>query len=360
MARAFTNHPRTLEIWASRGIVDRFLDAGKTLPYSHFALLENRLDYRNLDTPFPHVLVLEQPDVERLLEEHALSAGVDIRRGHTFTGMTQGPESVVVRVSAPGGDYELEAEYLVGCDGTRSKVREAAGIDSVGTESTILSWLAEVTLDNPPDVPYYSNRGAAGTILVVDVGGGRHRVGGYDLRNSGPDDYSSEEFTLAELAEKLAVIEGTDLGLRESYWQSQDGSATRLAERYRAGRVFLAGDAAHRIFPAGGRGLNTGVQDAANLGWKLAAVVNGWAPDDLLDSYHDERHRVGIPGRGHLSGLPGRALGGAGRRTLRVDECDRRAHPAGRPCGVGVGGDRRRIAIGRGSRAENHPALTCR
>lgn len=291
-ARAFTNHPRTMEIWASRGIVDRFLDAGQTLPHSHFGLLDDRLDFQGLDTPFPHVLILEQPAVEERLEEYARGVGVDIRFGHTFTGLTQRPDSVEVSVSTAGEDYLLDAEYLVGCDGARSPVRTAAGIGVSGTESTALSWLAEATLDDPPDVKYYTKTSPAGLLLIVDVGGGRHRFGGLDVRNAYTDD-STAEFTLAELAEKAVAVAGTDFGLRETFWQSRDASATRLADTYRAGRVFLAGDSAHRIFPAGGRGLNTGLQDAHNLGWKLAATLNGWAPDDLLDSYHGERHPVG-------------------------------------------------------------------
>ncbi|NMO57001.1 monooxygenase [Actinoplanes sp. TBRC 11911] len=291
-ARAFTNHPRTLELWASRGIVDRFLEAGHTVPHSHFGLLDDRLDFHDLDTRFPHVLILEQPRIEEILEEYALGLGVDIRFGHAFTGLTQRPDSVVVSVSGPGGEYELEGDYLVGCDGSRSPVRAAAGIGASGTESTGVSWIAEAVLDDPPEVNYYSAHSPAGNLLIVDVGNGRHRIGGFDARPGDQDD-SAVEFTLAEMAEKATAVAGTDFGLRETFWRSRDISATRLADTYRAGRVLLAGDSAHRIFPAGGRGLNTGMHDAHNLGWKLAATMNGWAPDDLLDSYHEERHPVG-------------------------------------------------------------------
>lgn len=287
--KGFTIQPRTLELWASRGIVDRFLEKGKTVPNSHFALLDNRMDYGVLDTPFPYILILDQPQVETILEDYALAAGVKIRRGHTFTGLTQRPDSVVARVATSEQDYDLEAGYLVGCDGVRSQVREAAGIPFPGTESTAITWLADVRLDDPPEAAYYQKTAPVGSLSVVPLGPDLHRISGTDLSA----EWAAEP-TAAELAAKVESVAGTDFGLRESLWVSWTGTENRLAERYAVGRVFLAGDAAHRIYPAGGRGLNTGVQDAANLGWKLAAAVRHAAHDELLDSYHDERHAVGV------------------------------------------------------------------
>jgi 2-polyprenyl-6-methoxyphenol hydroxylase-like FAD-dependent oxidoreductase len=281
-----------MELWASRGIVDRFLSEGPTVPNSHFALLDNRMDYGVLDTPFPFILILDQPQIEEILEAYALQAGVDIRRGHAFASLTQRPDSVAVQVVSPLGEYQLEAAYLVGSDGVRSPVREAAGIGFPGTKSVALSWMGDVHLDAPPDVTYFQKTGPAGSLLIVPLGPGRHRVGGYDVTMAGPVEGAPEP-TAAELAAKVAAVAGTDFGLSESFWTSQSGTSTQLADSYRAGRVFLAGDAAHRSFPAGGRGLNTGIQDAANLGWKLAAVVQGRASGELLDSYHEERHPVG-------------------------------------------------------------------
>jgi 2-polyprenyl-6-methoxyphenol hydroxylase-like FAD-dependent oxidoreductase len=288
ISKGFTIQPRTLELWASRGIVDRFLELGTAVPNSHLALLDNRLDYRALDTPFPYILILGQPKVEELLEEHALEAGVDIRRGHTFRGLVQHADSVEVRVATSGGEYELEAGYLVGCDGVRSPVREAAGIGFPGSESTAGAWIADVRLEAPPDSAFYQKTTSAGSLLVVPLSSAQYRIAGIE-----PVPDRAGNLTTGDLKAKVAAVAGTDFGLTESYWVSWTGTDNRLAERCRAGRIFLAGDAAHRIYPAGGQGLNVGVQDAANLGWKLAAAIPGRAAGEILDSYHDERHAVG-------------------------------------------------------------------
>lgn len=292
-SKGFTIHPRTMEIWASRGIGHRFLDEGRKIPNSHFGLLDRRVDFSALDTPFPHILVLGQPRVEELLEQHALSLGVDIRRGHCFAGLTQDADSVVARVETAGGQYTLEADYLVGCDGAASEVRKAVGIGFPGTDSTAYTWIADVTLDDPPDVPYFQRNSVAGQALIVPMGNGVHRVGGVNAGEEGEDDWT-EHAGAEELRVRLAAIAGSDFGLRDPLWVSRTGSANRLAERYRCGRVLLAGDAAHRIFPVGGLGLNVGLQDAWNLGWKLAATLRDWAPDGLLETYHDERHAAGV------------------------------------------------------------------
>ncbi|NMO53682.1 NAD(P)-binding protein [Actinoplanes sp. TBRC 11911] len=288
-SKGFTIQPRTLELWASRGIADRFLDAGRRVPTSHFALLDQRMDYGVLDTPFPFVLILGQPDVEAMLEDHARAAGADIRRGHSFLSSTQRADDVTARIAGPNHAYELQGAFLVGCDGVRSSVRAAAGIGFPGTDGTALSWVADVRLDAPPNDPYYQATSPAGSLLVVPLGPTLHRVAGIEPKTADP-----EPATTAALAAKVKAIAGTDFGLRDSFWSSRSDTDNRLAETYRAGRILLAGDAAHRIAPAGGRGLNTGVQDAANLGWKLAAVVRGQASDEFLDSYHDERHAVGV------------------------------------------------------------------
>jgi 2-polyprenyl-6-methoxyphenol hydroxylase-like FAD-dependent oxidoreductase len=292
-SKGFTIHPRTMEIWASRGIDRLFLDEGTKIPNSHFGLLDRRIDFSTLDTPFPHILVLGQPRVEELLEQYALGLGVDIRRGHGFAGLTQDADSVVARVETATGQYMLEADYLVGCDGAASEVRKAVDIAFPGTESAAYAWVADVTLDDPPAVPYFQRNSVAGQALIVPMGGGVHRVGGVNAGAADDGDWTERAGT-EELRVRLAAIAGSDFGLRDPVWVSRTGSANRLAERYRCGRVLLAGDAAHRIFPAGGMGLNVGLQDAWNLGWKLAATIRGWAPDGLLDSYHDERHAAGV------------------------------------------------------------------
>ncbi|MBT0773980.1 FAD-dependent monooxygenase [Kineosporia sp. J2-2] len=290
-SRALTVHPRTLEVFASRQIQRPFLDEGVPLPGGHFGILDSRLDFRRLNSAFPYTLALPQARTEELLEAHAADAGARILRGHRVTGFTENPESVTVTVDGPDGRYELEAAYLVGCDGARSVVRTAAGIDHPGTESTVLGWLGDVVLDRPP-APGFSCFGPQGTLMVVPMPGGIHRLVGIT-----PDDITTDwpgDLTLAELRAKAVAMAGDDFGMRDPAWLSRYGNATRLAADYRRGRVLLAGDAAHQHFPAGGVGMNVGIQDAANLGWKLAATLHGWAPTGLLDTYHAERHPVGV------------------------------------------------------------------
>ncbi|MGI5158499.1 FAD-dependent monooxygenase [Microbispora sp. CA-102843] len=286
-SKGFTIHPRTMELWASRGVGESFVAQGTRVPDSHFGLLDHRMDYGTLDTPFPYVLLLAQPKVEELTEGYARDLGVDIRRGHAFTALTQEADRVVVRAEGPGGPCTVETGFLVGCDGVGSPVRSAAGIGFPGTDSTAYAWVADVTLDEPPAVPYFQRTGEAGQVLVVPIGPGLHRVAGVARVAFGGHP------TEKDLRAWLVAVAGTDFGLRDPVWASGTGSTSCLADRYRSGRVLLAGDAAHRLFPAGGMGLNLGVQDAWNLGWKLAATVRGWAPDGLLDSYHAERHAVG-------------------------------------------------------------------
>ncbi|MFI7630548.1 FAD-dependent monooxygenase [Microbispora rosea] len=289
-SKGFTIHPRTMELWASRGVGESFVAQGTRVPDSHFGLLDHRMDYGTLDTPFPYVLLLAQPKVEELMEDHARDLGADVRRGIAFTALTQEKDRVVVRAEGPAGPSAMETAFLVGCDGAGSAVRPAAGIGFPGTASTAYAWVADVTLDDPPAVPYFQKTNAAGQVLVVPIGPGLHRVAGVDGTGVlGDEDRPAEK----ELRAWLVAVAGTDFGLHDPVWVSGTGSASCLADRYRDGRVLLAGDAAHRLFPAGGMGLNAGVQDAWNLGWKLAATVRGWAPDGLLDSYHAERHPVG-------------------------------------------------------------------
>ncbi|OON78083.1 FAD-dependent monooxygenase [Streptomyces tsukubensis] len=290
-SRALTLHPRTLETFASRGVHEPYVKEGVPLPGGHFGVLDSRLDFRRLPSPFPHTLALPQERTEAHLEQQALALGADILRGHEVTGFTGGPHDIAVHITGPNGPRTLRAAYLAGCDGARSTVRAAAGIDFPGTPSTVLGWLGDVVLDEPPAAGG-SWFGPTGTLMAVPMAGGLHRVVGLvprDLTTTWPGD-----LTLEELRENAFAVAGTDFGMRDPIWLSRFGNATRLAAHYREGRVFLAGDAAHQHFPAGGVGMNVGIQDAANLGWKLAAVLNGWAPDALLDTYHAERHPVGV------------------------------------------------------------------
>ncbi|MFI2376619.1 FAD-dependent monooxygenase [Streptomyces sp. NPDC018964] len=289
-SKALTIHPRTIEVLASRGAHRPFLTEGLPIPSGHFAMLDDRLDFQALDTPFPYTLALPQARTEELLQERALTLGARIARGHRLTGFTEHPDAVTVRVTGPEGPYEIRASYLVGCDGTRSTVRTTAGIDFPGTPSTVLGWLGDVTLDRPPR-PGFSAFTLRGGVMVAPLPGNRFRVVGVSpdsLTTQRPDD-----LTLDELRQKTLAVTGDDFGMRDPSWLSRFGNATRLAATYRRGRVLLAGDAAHQHFPAGGVGMNVGIQDAHNLGWKLAATLNGRAPDGLLDTYHSERHPVG-------------------------------------------------------------------
>lgn len=289
-SKALTVHPRTIEVLASRGVHRRFLAEALKISTGHFANLPDRLDFSALDTPHPYTLFIPQARTEELLEEYALGLGAGIRRGHRVTGFTERPDSVTVRVEGPQGPYDIRAEYLAGCDGTRSTVREAAGIGFPGTAAGYLGWLGDVRLATPPP-PGFNRFNERGGLMVVPLPGGRWRIVGAD-----PDSATTQwpgDLTLEELRRRTAAIAGEDFGLHDPSWLSRFGNATRLAERYRRGRVVLAGDAAHQHYPAGGVGMNVGVQDAFNLGWKLAATVNGWATEGLLDTYHTDRHPVG-------------------------------------------------------------------
>ncbi|MFJ3733662.1 FAD-dependent monooxygenase [[Kitasatospora] papulosa] len=290
-SKALTLHPRTLEILAFRGVVEPFLAEGRRIPSGHFGGLDDRMDFGALDTPYPFTLALPQARTEELLEAYAVASGADVRRGHRVTGLTQDEDAVTVEVAGPDGPYTLRAAHLVGCDGTRSTVREAAGIAFPGTDATTWGWLGDVVLDAPSEGAVYAASGPEGGVMVVPMPGGVHRIVGGDHDSDGPD--HPGELTLDALRAKVTRVAGTDFGMRDPSWLSRFGNATRQAATYREGRVLLAGDAAHMHYPAGGVGLNVGFQDATNLGWKLAAALAGTAPDGLLDSYHAERHPVG-------------------------------------------------------------------
>ncbi|MCY1062758.1 FAD-dependent monooxygenase [Nannocystis sp. SCPEA4] len=289
-SRALTLHPRSLELLDQRGLVDRFVRRGIPIPSAHFAVLDTRLDFSRLPTRHPYTLFLPQVHTEELLEERARELGVEIAREHTFVGLTQTDDAVAVRVQAPGGELEVRARHVVGCDGAGSAVRRAIGVDFPGSATTRTAILGDVVLAEPPPGPI-SRTNAQGLLLLVPLGDGAHRIVVVDpTRAQVP---LAEPVTLDELRGTARRVLGTDLGMHAPRWLSRFGDATRLAERYRVGRVFLAGDAAHMHFPAGGQGLNVGLQDAGNLGWKLAAAVRGWAPSWLLGSYHDERRPIG-------------------------------------------------------------------
>ncbi|MFB9906001.1 FAD-dependent monooxygenase [Allokutzneria oryzae] len=290
-AKALTLHPRSLELLAMRGLAQRWLDAGKALPSSHFALLDNRLSYAGLDTRFPFVLFIPQPRTEAMLAEHASALGVEVLRDHTVTGVRDEGESVVVDAESVTGPRSFRARWVVGCDGPSSTVRKAAGIEFVGTPSTMSVAMGDVRLTDPPEAVSWTVNCDRGALFLTALGDGRYRVSPID--HATLHTAKDAPLTLEELRESTRRVVGTDFGMYEPTYLARFGNATLQASRYRSGRILLAGDAAHIHMPLGGQGLNLGMQDASNLAWKLTAVVNGWAPDTLLDSYEAERYPVG-------------------------------------------------------------------
>lgn len=285
-SKALGMHPRTLEVLAMRGLEQRFLDESVPVPNWHFGMLENRLDFSVLDTPYPFIVAIPQARTEELLEEHALTLGARVLRGHTVTGLEQDGDGVTLLVTGPDGEYTRTASYVVGADGAGSTVRKAAGIAFPGTDSTSYGYVGEVRLTAPAVKSAHNEHGS---LISIPIRGGRHRIAGVDAHNNG----AADPFTLEELRATTTRVAGSDFGMHDPSWLSRFGNATRVAQNYRSGRVLLAGDAAHMHLPAGGVGLNVGVQDAMNLGWRLAAVARGDADPALLDGYHDERHPIG-------------------------------------------------------------------
>ncbi|GAA3121973.1 FAD-dependent monooxygenase [Streptosporangium carneum] len=286
-SRAGGIHARSMEVLDQRGLVDRFLDAGQRVPAGHFSALW--LDLGRLETRYPFMLMILQSVVERLLEERAAELGARVRWSSEVTGVRQDDSGVEVEVLGPGGAERLRAGYLVGCDGGRSAVRRLAGIDFPGTPATMTAMLGDVMLTDPPAERIFQERREHGSFSVLKFGEDWYRVLTNEFDHVADRD---APVTFEGLREAFARIAGTDYGMHSPRWVSRFGDAARQAAEYRRGRVLLAGDAAHIHFPAGGQGLNLGLQDAVNLGWKIASVVHGRTPCGLLDSYHAERHPV--------------------------------------------------------------------
>ncbi|MFY9651518.1 MAG: FAD-dependent monooxygenase [Trebonia sp.] len=293
-SKALTIYPRTMEQFAMRGIADRWLAEGTPVPSTHFAILRNRLDMSFLDTRYPYTLFLPQRRTEELLEEHLTELGVPYLTEHAVTGLRQDETGVDLDVDSLSGPTSFRAAYVAGCDGARSVIRAAAGIDFAGTPDTWRTIMGDVELTSPPPSPALTLNQPGGSLYMVALGGGRYRLATID--HATMYSLSDEPVTFADLRASALRIAETDFGMRETAdaWLSRVGNATRQAACYRAGRVLLAGDAAHVHYPAGGQGLNLGLQDATNLAWKLAAEIRGWAPPGLLDTYHAERHTVGL------------------------------------------------------------------
>ncbi|MEU8968414.1 FAD-dependent monooxygenase [Streptomyces monashensis] len=290
LSRAFVLHARTLEQLDSRGLADALEALGRPLDHLRaFGRLD--LDLGALPSRFRHLLVLPQYEVEKVLAERAVEAGVRFRYDTEVTGIAQDADGVTLEVRGPEGRTEtLRAGYVVGADGMRSAVRQAVGLPFPGKSVIRSVVLADVRLaEEPPDLLTVGAVGDAFAFLAP-FGDGYYRVIGW---RRGRDLADHEPVGLAEVEEITRLALGRDFGMHDARWMSRFHSDERQAPAYRVGRVFLAGDAAHVHTPAGGQGMNTGLQDAANLGWKLAAVVAGHADPALLDTYQAERHPVG-------------------------------------------------------------------
>jgi 3-(3-hydroxy-phenyl)propionate hydroxylase len=276
-ARGF--HSRTIEIFDQRGIADRFLDQGRTVQALRFA--DTAIEVANLPTRHPYTLGLSQSHVERILRGWVEELGVPVHHGRDAVGFAQDGTGVDVHLAE--GD-PVRTAYLVGADGGRSVVRRAAGIELVGAEATRSYLIAEVQVsEEPPTGLRYDAVGVHGITVGED---GRTAGIVVTEQQVGP----ATEPTLEDLSTALNAVYGTDFGIHDPVWMSRFTDATRQATAYRHGRVLVAGDAAHVHPPTGGQGIGLGVQDAVNLGWKLAQVVRGVSPESLLDTYQAERH----------------------------------------------------------------------
>ena len=305
-SRAGGLHARTIEILDQRGIAERFVAAGQTHPNVVFA--GTVLDITDFPSRHNYLLALWQRDFERILGEWVDELGVPFLRRRAVTGFEADGDGVDVALS---DDTTVRAEYLVGCDGGRSVIRRAAGIDFPGSPPSTSWMIAEVELVDP-ELGARAEGGGIGPVNRVD-GGGPYRVVlvEREVEHRGAPD-------LADLRAALVAVYGTDFAAHDPSWISRFTDTARQAASYREHRVLLAGDAAHVHPPQGGQGLNTGVQDAVNLGWKLARVVAGTSPDALLDTYHAERHPVGA--QVVRTALAGAALAGVDDRHRALRE----------------------------------------
>ncbi len=289
VVRALGLHARSVEVMDQRGLLEQFLAHGQQVVAGGFFAGITKHWPDRLDTAHSYVLAIPQSTTDRLLAERATELGAEIRRGCELVGLSQDDHGVTVELA---DGTRLRSRYLVGCDGGRSTVRKLLGVGFPGEPTRVETLLGEMELTASPETlnaVIAEVRKTQKRFGAMPLGDGVYRV---VVPAEGVAEDRTVPPTLDEFKQRLRVFAGTDFGVHSPRWLSRFGDATRLAERYRTHRVLLAGDAAHIHPPTGGQGLNLGVQDALNLGWKLAAEVNGWAPEGLLDSYHTERHPV--------------------------------------------------------------------
>jgi 2-polyprenyl-6-methoxyphenol hydroxylase-like FAD-dependent oxidoreductase len=287
--RGFNLNARALDLLARRGLADRLISEGWQVPHAAFGGLPVTLSLPGTHTDHPYSLGIPQTRVEEVLEAHALDLGADLRRGHELLALRQDADSVTATVATSGGEYQIRAAYLAGCDGGRSTVRKQAGIDFPGTEATRFSLLGDVELADPRALPFGTTAGPGGTVFTIPRPG-YVRIITAD-RQPPADKDTPVSLGLLQIAVDEAL--GRHVELHAARWLTRFGNAARQAAEYVRGRVILAGDAAHIHPPAGAIGVNVALDDAFNLGWKLAATVLGTASADLLKSYHTERHPAG-------------------------------------------------------------------
>ncbi|MGW5918800.1 FAD-dependent monooxygenase [Nocardia fluminea] len=287
--RVVSLHVRSLELMAMRGLLDRLLGHGRRRPVNGvFAAIAKPVP-EGLDSAYAYQLGIPQPIINQLLEEHAIELGAQVRSGCAVVGFEQDDAGVTVELA---GGERVRSRYLVGCDGARSTVRKLLGVGFPGEPARTETLMGEMEVGVSPEevVAKVTEIRATNAVFTVrPFGEGIYSV---VVPATGVREDRTEPPTLEDFREQLRAIAGTDFGVHSPRWLSRFGDATRLVEHYRVGRVLLAGDAAHIHPPAGGQGLNLGVQDAVNLGWKLAGQLHGWAPETLLDTYQTERHPV--------------------------------------------------------------------
>ncbi|MEV6348700.1 FAD-dependent monooxygenase [Actinoplanes sp. NPDC051851] len=337
-ARIVGLHIRSIELMAMRGLLDRIAAKGRRRPAGGFFAAVPAPPPEGLDSAHAYLLGIPQPVIVQLLEEHATGLGAEVRHGAPVTGFDQDDDGVTVELA---DGERLRARYLVGCDGARSTVRKLLGVGFPGEPTRNETLMGELASDLPADeIVARANavRETEKRLIIGPAGPGLYRV---VVPAAGVADRDRKP-TIEDVRERLRAVAGTDFGMHSPRWMSRFGDATRLAERYRVGRVLLAGDAAHIHPPLGGQGLNLGVQDAVNLGWKLAAQVNGWAPETLLDTYHAERHPVAADVLDNTRAQTELVGDGPGRRAVRrvfaelmgIEEVNR--HLIAKIAGIGV------------------------
>ncbi|WP_214405039.1 FAD-dependent monooxygenase [Pseudonocardia lacus] len=341
LTRAFGVASRTLELLDARGMADGLVARANVVPTAGLNAGVT-IDLTRIPSRFNFMLITPQSITERTIERRCAELGVRIERGVELVGLTQDADGVTLSVVDADGPRTERAAYVVGCDGAHSTVRAALGVEFVGRENRTPITLADVRLTDAGTGAVNAAVSPEGVALLVPFGDGYHRAIVWDRRNDHlPMDAPLE---LTEIRDAFRRIAGTDHGMRDPRWMSRFLSEQRQAARYRVGRVLLAGDAAHTHSPIGAQGMNTGIGDAMNLGWKLAAAVRGTAPSWLLDSYQAERHPVGARVLRLTDGLTRAALVRS-RPLLRLVQLGMRAalsveairrHPRGLVSGVSI------------------------